>query len=276
MEWSKYSAIITEYDQILDHGKTFSSLLEGKTPAEEHESYGEQIFTKLLAHCVTLRLLSPDPDRETPRQLWDLASVSAIARSAIETYDAFAYIALGNVSPEEREFRILLWELHDTNRRAKMLEHIGSTDTRYFDIVAKDQRLLEQVLSHQAFPQITKSIQKKVHDRDPPAYYLTQRERCIAHGINFDYYTAATMQLSQYVHTLPFSVHQLFCFKAGTNEALHLMAMPLQYTLAFLCKCVVGIRVLFPAVQLRASQDTERKISLWTTLVERGVKKNAA
>ena len=272
MEWPRYAAIVAEYDSLLSYAKEASASLIGLTPPTSHQGYGEQIFVKLLAHCITLRQLSPDPERANPKELWDLASVSAIARSIIETHDALMYVALGAITLEERQFRILLWELHDSNRRAKMLEAIGSTDPRYLDIVANDQQLHERVLAHQFFARLSKSVQGKVRDRDPPPFHLTQRERCSAYRINFDYYNAVTMQLSQYVHTLPYSVHQLFAFKAGSPEGLHLMSLPIQYTLAFLSRSIQGLVELFPDHIPAPKPAVQRLIAVWSAFVERGAK----
>ena len=272
MEWSRYTALVAEYDAISSSAQAVSAELVGLVPTTPHRGYSEQIFVKLLAHSISLRQLSPDPDRKTSGELWDLASVSAIARSIVETYDALAYMALGEASLEERQFRILLWELHDSNRRCKMLEAIGSSDPRYFEIVSKDQKLHDRVIAHVLFAQLNKSLQKKVRDREPPSYHLSQRERCLAYRINYDYYNAVTMQLSQYVHTLPFAIHQLFNFKASSPEALHLMSLPIQYAVAFLSRAVEGMRLLFPEATSRSAPSVEQSIAVWSGVVERGVK----
>ena len=104
-----------------------------------------------------------------------------MARALVETYDALAYVALGEISSEERQFRLLLWEFHDSCRRAKMLESIGSSDPRYFEIVAKELKLYEGLLAHSFLKQTSKGVQKKIANRDPPPYHLTQRERCAVH-----------------------------------------------------------------------------------------------
>ena len=272
MDWKRYASVIAEYDAILAYAKQVSTALVGIVPNERYQQYAEQIFVKMLAHCVTLRLLAPDPSRRIPAELWDLASVSAIARAVIEAYDAMAYVALGDIEPEEREFRLLLWELHDANRRAKMLESIGSTDPRYFEILTTGKSLRAKAIVLPFFSRTNKTVQKKIEDGDPPPFHLSQRERCAAYRINFDYYNAMTMQLSQYVHTLPFSIHQLFEFKAGSPEALHLMSLPMQYMLAFLSRGVEGIRSLFPEAGAAPSASVDNSIKVWSGVLERGVK----
>lgn len=216
--------------------------------------------------------MTPDPTRKTPKKLWDLPSMSAVARCAIEAHDAFVYVALGSITPVERTFRLRLWELHDKTRRRKMLEAIGSRDPRAAEINAESERLLREVKEDPFFESLQAGVKRKVIDDDPPAYYLSQRERCEAYGVDFDYYNAVTMQLSQYVHTLPFSIHQLFEFRAGTADALALMSLPLKYVLPFLSRVTDEMRQLFPSRAPMPPSRTAKSMALWRVVSTQGVK----
>lgn len=271
-EWSKYKSTVREFDAVLEHSKAVSASLVGVTPEDRHVSYGEQIFVKQLAHCVTLRSMAPDPSRKNPKELWDLPSMSAVARCIIEAHDAFVYITLGEVSLEEREFRIRLWELHDKTRRRKMLEAIGSKDPRTSEIQIDAERLLSEIKADPFYATLNAGVKRKVLDDDPPPYYLNQRERCEMYGVNYDYYNAVTMQLSQYVHTLPFAVHQLFNFKAGSSDALALMALPLKYALPFLSRVTDEMRQLFSTLAPSPPSRTAKSMALWRAVSKQGVK----
>lgn len=271
-EWKKYNKTVREYDAVLEHSKAVSASLVGITPGSRHLSYGEQIFVKLIAHCVTLRRMAPDPTRRTPTELWDLPSMSAVARCVIEAHDSFVYITLGEVTPLERTFRLRLWELHDKNRRRKMLEAIGSRDPRTEEMGEDLARLLQEIKEDPFFDSLHPNIKRKVMNDDPPAFYLSQRERCEIYGVNFDYYNAVTMQLSQYVHTLPFAIHQLFQFRAGTSDALAMMSMPMAYVLPFLSRVTNEMRQLFPGRTPSPPSRTAKSMALWRTISTQGVK----
>jgi len=122
MDLQKYLAIVAEFDLLLAYAQLADKAFVGKKSACKRQSYAAEVFCKLLAHCITLREISPDLTTPGKRQLWDLGSASAIARCVIESYDSFAYIAALSATVEEREFRLLLWGLHDYNRRIKMLQ----------------------------------------------------------------------------------------------------------------------------------------------------------
>ena len=275
MDFQRYQTIVAEFDLLLAYARSVDASLTGKKPVAERHLYAGEVFVKLLAHCVTMRAIAPNPTPEKQKQLWDIGSLSAIARCVIETYDSLSYIAGLATSNEERSFRLLLWSLHDSNRRMHMLQCIGTYDDRYHDLAAREQRLHEKVVAHPYFEHVTKKLQKKVMQRDPPETYQSIKERCAASEVNHDYYTAATMQLSQFVHTFPFAVHQLFGFKAGSPQALHLMALPLQYAMAFLSKAISDLCKLFPGELPEPAPDTMRKIELWCTLLRKGTKSAA-
>lgn len=273
MERPRYQTIVEEFDTLLEYAKAVDAALTGRPTLEKRLAYAGEVFVKLLAHCVTLRELSPDPSNSKKVQLWDLGSLAAIARCVIETYDSLSYIAGLKASADERDFRLLLWSLHDSNRRMHMLECVGVFDQRFHDLGAKEQRLHEQVIGNAFFKHIPKSAQGKIVKREPPESYLSIRERCTASGVNYDYYTAATMHLSQFVHTFPFAVHQMFLFRAGSAEALLLMALPMEYAMSFLCKSLTDLQQMFPSELPEPPTDVKRKLTLWCTLVERGTRR---
>jgi hypothetical protein len=270
--WEKYRKAAREYDAILEHAKAVSNALVGVTPQDRNVSYGEQTFVKLLGHCITLRVLAPDPDRKVQKEHWDLSSMSAVARCAIEAHDAFFYVLAQGAVPAERAFRLELWSLHDKTRRLRMLEAIGSRNPKTDELRTEVATLTSAVLASQLFADLSSGVRDKINKGDPPPYHLSQRERCASYGVNFDYYNAVTMQLSQYVHTLPFAVHQLFGFRAGTEDALGLMSLPLQYSMAFLARVTAQMRDLFPGVAPAAPSRTARAIDLWIGISHRGLR----
>ena len=191
------------------------------------------------------------------------------------SHDAFIYIAASAVPEPERDFRILLWELHDKTRRLKMLESIGSKNPEVESIRAQFTELTSKVTNHCVFQTIRQDIQKKVVGGDSPAFHLSQRDRCDSAGLNFDYYNAFTMQLSQYVHTLPFALHQLFSFRAGSDDALPLMSLPIEYVLPFLGRVTSEIRALISTPTPDAPARTARTLAIWGAIYQRGVKSAA-
>ena len=274
--WNDYRSKVREFDAVLEYGKAVSAALSGQALTAPHVSYGEQIFVKLLYHCIALRRLAPDPGQQAPTELWDLPSMSAVARCIIEAHDAFEYIAGHPVTDSERGFRIRLWELHDATRRLQILAAIGSNDPAVARIRADAARLQLALGTHEylaslpADPQA--ALRLRLSRNDPPDFHLSQRRRCELSGVDADWHKAIKMQLSQHVHTLPFSVHQLMQFQAGSPEALRLMAQPLVFALPFLARAIHAMDQLVPLRIPKPPSRTARTMAVWRELARQGTK----
>ena len=139
------------------------------------------------------------------------------------------------------------------------------------EIHARVGDLTSEVMAHTCFVNLNKQLQGRIKSGDAPSFLLSQRDLNKANGVNHEYHTAATMMLSQYVHTLPMSVHQLFEFKAGTPEALHMSSMPIQYSLGFLARSILRMVENFPAADQGLTDPQAAVFYRWNAAVERGV-----
>lgn len=245
--------------------------LVGTHPEQPHLSYADSIYTKLLCHAISLHKISPQLVNKPPHELWDLPSACAISRCIIEAHDVLGYMVFSDASPEERAFRVLVWRLHDQQRRSRMLRSIESKDPQAEHIHNAASQLLAEATSHPWYPNVAKHLQKKIVSGDAPVYLISQRELNAANSVNHEYHTSATMWLSQYVHTLPMSVHQLADFKAGTPEALQICSMPIQYALGFLAKTISKMAATFENGNMSMPNEYADIFYRWCLVVARGV-----
>lgn len=271
MKLERYTEIMTEFETVLRYGMEASQRLVGTTVEENHHTYADTIFTKLLCHSLSLQKLSPQIKEKPVHELWDFPSACAIARCIIEAHDVLGYIVLNKISQEERDFRLLIWRLHDKQRRSKMLNSINSKDPRVNEVDNEALELTELATKHQWYKNISKQHQRKIIDGDAPSFLVSQRELNLANSVNHEYHVSATMWLSQYVHTFPMALHQLFDFKAGSPDALHLSSMPIQYALGFLSKSIIGMASAFPSGNVSVDINDIIIFEKWRTPVEHGV-----
>lgn len=272
MEWGRYSRLVQEYDALLAYAKEQSSALVGLRFSERRLTYAEKIFVKMIGHSITLRRISPDPERKAPQELWDASSAASVARCVIEAHEALTYIALGTTDPEEQEFRIMLWELHDVIRRVKMAEAMGITGRKPQEMLETARERKDALVQHPFYARTGEKFRADVRKGDPPHFHLSRRERGESDGISYDYLNGATMQLSQFVHTLPMSIHQLLAFQAGTPDALRMMSLPLQHSPVFLTRAVVGMQDLFGDRMPKPSSELHRLMLLWAHLAKQGLR----
>lgn len=274
MEISRYSNIIIELETLISAGAHVSTLLVGTMPSQMHQSFSDPIFTKVLCHAISLHRLTPKPVDDV--ELWDMPSACAVARCIIEAHDVLEYIALVEIGDEEREFRLLVWQLHDRHRRLKMARALQSNHSGVHEVSMDAMQLSKRIVAHPVFQKIDAGMKTKIRTGDAPAFLLSQRERNKTNGINHDYYNAATMFLSQYVHTTPMSVHQLMQFKAGTADALRMSSMPIQYSLSFLAQAITRMAETFLKGQTVFSPSQAKALSTWCGIARGGVELSSA
>lgn len=271
MKIERYEEIMTEFETLLRYGMEVSHRLVGTRAAEHHLSYADPIYTKLLCHAISLHKLLPQTKEKPEHELWDLPSACAIARCIIEAHDVLGYVVLSDISPEERGIRLLVWRLHDKQRRSKMLSSIQSRDPMVNELHDQVRELVSEVTKHSWYPNIPKHLRKKIDDGDAPSFLLSQRELNAANSVNHEHHVYVTMWLSQYVHTFPMSVHQLVEFKAGTPEALRICSMPIQCILGFMAKSIIGMASTFAEGNMKVNEEDINIISSWCSIVETGV-----
>jgi hypothetical protein len=264
----RYRSLLREYDALLDHARAISASLTGRQLRSREDSYADTIFTKLLLHGISLRKLCP---KLQDGELWDIASTCAVARALIETYDALAYVAVHPVSIDERDFRILLWRLHDQQRRLQMLDRVKSSNPQVQEIRASAALLLEAVLKHATYSTLSKDLQGRVSRGDAPAFHLSQRALNVASGVDHDFYVSTTMYLSQQVHTFPMALSQLMAFQPGEPDSLRVSSMPLQYSMPFLAKAIEAATQLWPEAVGDTSESLSRLLQSWIAIAEHGL-----
>lgn len=267
-----YTKIYNDFSLLLEYGEQLVELQVGTKPCDTYKLYGEKIFVKLLCHGKTLKKLSPTLDLKEKRELWDISSNYAVARTLIETFDALAYIAIENIDELERDFRIKFWKLHSEARRLKMLELMGSKDPRVVEVRQDVEKYRVEVLTHNHLEKCDVELKTKLEKENYQPYHLTRKQRNERLGVNNTYQNSVTMHLSAHVHTHPFSVFQLVDFKAGDPECLILMSMGLQYSTAYLAKAIIGMNKIFDPMVPELSEEIGTLLDLWDGIISNGFK----
>lgn len=261
MSLSRYSEFRNEYDELLAHAINVLDAQAGYAVQSERENYGEKIFGKLICHAISLQRLMPNKNPTEYSQIWDVSSAYALSRAILESYEAFAYIATEKLSEAELECRVLAWKLHAQERRLKMLTLIGSQSPDIKEVERSIRELKDAVFSPFYAPFISKENRGKIDKGDTPPYLTPRSKRLLAARVNAEYFKVALMHLSSHVHTHPFSLDQLFEFKAATPEAYLLMQVGGQYACGFLSAAVRDMSALFspriPAIPTRVQQTLE-------------------
>jgi hypothetical protein len=152
-------------------------------------------------------------------------------------------------------------------RHLKMSAEAPPGDARAEALRADVQRRQGELEGHAFLGSLPSELQAELRRRlargEPPAFHLSQRQRCAMSGVDADWHSAVTGQLAQYVHTLPSTVRQLASFKVETPEALRVVAMPLVFALPFLVRTTQAVVKLMQGKVPEPPSRTARTMALW-------------
>jgi hypothetical protein len=258
-----------ELREVAFSAARLSVATSGRTVNEWSHEYASYIFAKICAHALSALSLAPTgliPAQPGTTEIWDLPSLCAIVCALIDAYYAMHYIAVDQVSSEERSFREALWTFQGEHKRLELLHLLKSKSPELPKLQGEVDRLRTVVIQHPFFVHLSRENQKKARKGDLPLH-LSNSELSTRAGIEPDYYKAAYRFLSSYVHTYPFSVSQLAQLRAGSLESLHLVSTSLHYCLAFLCVAVRDFCTLFPDIAGLVGQDVDKIIEVWVYVV---------
>lgn len=270
----RYVEAISELKRITSYSHTISSSLAGQIAPGEREFYASTIFAKATMHAMSVLRNAPSglvEENEFGNAVWDVSSLCAMVRALIESFDALAYIAVHPVSDASRSLRIKIWELHDLERRHTMLRLIGSKSPHVAQLEQQAEELRTRILQDPALESAHSSVRAKINKGECPDFLQTLEQRNQASEISHGYYLGARMFLSSYVHTHPFSVHQLAHFRAGDPNSLNLISIAIRYAVVFQAKSIGGIRHVFGGSVPRADGATDRVINIWSAIAREGV-----
>lgn len=206
-------------------------------------SYASIVNDKLLAHAVSMSRIIPRREA-TSDLLWDLSSVSALSRCILDAYHTLAYLAIEDVSEDERNFRYCLLSLHDSRRRLKVAEALASSPSVLEQLKGEFVQVQEE-LQESKFLAALPEKERKSLLKEPPDFYNSRSERNKASGVDDAFYVSAQIYLSQFVHTHGFGIHQLTTFAARTSDSYRQMNVPIAFSAIFIARAILGMIKLF-------------------------------
>ena len=265
----KYRKAYHECRKLIDAAFRISISIQGKEVESRELEIGSRLFAKIISHTRAILLLAPKGPAgiDAPTQeLWDISSLAALARSEIDAYYVFFYVAMDEVNPVLKSFRWLVWDYHAESRRLKKLQLIGSTSPAVAEIVTLVNELKAKIMRHEIYLNLEAHEQKKLRDAKE-AVLSTNTELSGKARIDEAYYKNVFMFLSSYVHSHPFSVEQLTIFRAGDDDSLNLIKIVIEYASIYLSLSLRDFTVLVPGACDFIDEETQNIIDIWVGVV---------
>lgn len=236
---SEYKKIYNDFQELKALSTSISSLTFNKK-CNKYEKVASLVFTKNLAHIYSLDKLLPNLSKQN--ELWDLSSLSTIARSIIDAYYVMYYIAFDSIEDKQKEFRFLLFQYHSEKSRLEMLKSI-KTEYKLDEIENTVRGLLSELERNKYFAKLDNNVKSEIK-KGKKSRLLSNSDISEIVGIDKTYYKLVFNHLSNYVHTFPFAINELSTFRAGTQRALDDIGLLLQYVVSYLALCIEGFSLL--------------------------------
>ncbi len=253
------------FTTVLRAALRVDSRLTGRTSPNALVYKGAVLFSKTIAHALSLEKMCPVPGKEA--QLWDVSSTAVIVRAIAETYLAFRYYAIEPDSESDADFRLRLAEYHRWHKQYKLGQRFNIAGERLADVDRKRLEAKATLLADARFQSQCPSDQRKQLDGERSMHRRTE-EIAQAASINRNIWGTHYMLLSQFAHSSPMAVEHLSNFHAGEAVAPSNLSVMLELAAAFLAKYILNLERLSPDCGAELSTEERDAITLEAGVLE--------
>lgn len=105
---------VADLEKLCENSMLISQKAD-KIEANWFEVEASIIFAKLVITSIAILRFIPESKYFSSvcgMKIWDITSIAFLTRNLIETYLALYYIAIDDVSVDEKELRKLFWKYH--------------------------------------------------------------------------------------------------------------------------------------------------------------------
>lgn len=256
-EKKKYLDNLKNLEDLLNLGAKLSNkILEDIPITKERElAEGTFLFSKILLHLgAILNLLPESSFLNTYRglQFWDISSIAVLTRALIETYLAFYYISVDDISKGQRELRLSVWDYNSYKNRVRGLKSINPQNPELKRLKTEYQEQWDNIRGK--LGKIISSNKLK-NIKEARTFFLWDRYEILKKvGIPKNYIKTAYNYLSQYVHATSFAMEQMR-FKPKDAEILVIFNVLMGHNIVFTTYGIRDFVKIFPDLESLLTQE---------------------
>jgi hypothetical protein len=258
--------------------------------------YALAIFKGICLTADAVLRLHPDSSYSVPwgRKVWNPTSAAALARVIVEATINLHYFAVDDVSPEERQFRFIIANLHGAREdkdTAALIDAMhpeeGPVPDDWSGLDLRQQHeMLPRLMRKQAprkvefwegelrrnayFARLSPAQQakwlpgKRLYDRNgryrggtvDAGFVLPRIQRAERAGVVGPLYRVQQRHLSSHVHVAPHAVEQIRAFMSHDQIAIaSLVHAPMALCASYLARATSYVLDLFPRCQSGISRE---------------------
>ncbi len=211
-----------------------------------------QLFTNLCVRFISLMRLLPQSRLHGDRlETWDTTSIAAVVRTIVEAAHALDYLAVEEVTDNERAARFALVELHYLAEYCRILRGLDCASENYAMEATEIERLKKELTDNAYFKSLSEKLRARLLEGESP-FFKTNAEIAVHFELEGDEFRALYKWLSNYAHTHPFAFVGISQNRGRglENPADRGYVCLLLYLCnTYVAGCIRGYCVIFPDVR---------------------------
>ncbi|MEC4591262.1 DUF5677 domain-containing protein [Nitrospirillum amazonense] len=210
-----YRELLKKFDHVVCESISVSQFVSGRfeMPAV---GYSTHIFSRMCAHAQALICAAP-LSRWVRREfeMWDIAAVAPHARSLLEGYLLFRYLADAPSDLDTQRAYVQVMNLYDCLKRIKIISYVLTEDAiKQFELDANEIKgRLEEI---RFFSSLDNKIKRDIFN-GKYMMITPQRDLISSIGIDEKEFDFFWNYFSQYTHVLSFSFYRMEPEGRGTG-----------------------------------------------------------
>jgi len=196
----------------------------------------------------------------------DWPSIASLSRSIFEGYLALFSLTISPRTKEDRELRLLWWNWHEINGRARSLDLVGSKNPEVANIRLKLKETKKKLQAHSQFSRIPKDLRETFEKGKRPYRALLERPRQISKnaGIIGEHFEAHYQFMSEAAHSQPFVIGMLRRHEPQDTKMLMLLKRSADYATSFLALAVRDFAQMAPKADCVLDARFRNIVAIWS------------
>ncbi len=247
-----YIEKVKTYELLVNKAMNLSCKTFGKSVETWEEQIASDLYGRICAISFSLLKLIPESEihkRINAVELWDYSSICILSRTLLDSYLIYYHYCIdipGNES--EREFKKMFWDYYIDFKRIKNLELMKSQHPDLAVIKARNAKECQTIKANIYFNSLSDGIKRKI-DNCEIFQIPNNTEIASKAGFETGFYKSTYDYLSRYVHSDSYCIDQIAIFKAGSDDAYHLIGTVLYYLIIILSLSIRDFVKICPEMQ---------------------------
>lgn len=196
---------ISNFETLSHIAYELSLQFQGVQTTDIRKGISTHYLAKMVSSCISLLRLYPGSTMLDKNEPLDYPSIASLMRNILELSNNHWYLCFQSVNDEELNFRLKLYDYHDTSSLLSIYENIFSKDEFYNELEEKAKELKIQVENSSVYIQFDNEKKKKII-KGYKAYDLSQFEIAKKREIDIKQFRGFYELFSIHTHSSPSSI----------------------------------------------------------------------